>query len=47
MSCLIYVMIILLMIGSYCKDSWNSGTDPTCHSMGDVGGELYLASRSM
>lgn len=33
-------------LGSFCRDNWNSGTSPTCHLIGDAGGELYLAARS-
>ena len=30
---------------SDCKDSWNSRTDPTCHTLGDVGADFYNAAR--
>ena len=30
---------------SDCLDKWNEGTDPTCHTMGDVGGDFFLAYR--
>ena len=30
---------------SDCLDEWNSGTDPTCHTIGDTGGDFFLAYR--
>ena len=30
---------------SDCKDDWNNGTNPTCHSIGDTGADLFLAHR--
>ncbi len=29
---------------STCRDSWNSGSAPTCHIIGDVGGDLVLGA---
>lgn len=30
---------------SDCLDEWNSGTDPTCHTIGDTGADFFLAYR--
>ena len=30
---------------SDCLDEWNEGTDPTCHTLGDVGADFFLAYR--
>jgi hypothetical protein len=31
--------------GSDCQDIWNSGSSPTCHTLGDVGGDFYNTGR--
>ena len=31
--------------GSDCSDVWNSGSNPTCHTLGDVGGDFYNTGR--
>lgn len=30
---------------SWCKDQWNTGVEPICHTIGDTGGDLLLAYR--
>ena len=29
----------------FCHDEWNSGSSPTCHTIGDNGGDLFLSYR--
>jgi hypothetical protein len=31
--------------GSDCKDNWNGGPSPTCHTLGDAGADFYNGGR--
>lgn len=30
---------------SDCNDTWDGGPEPTCHTIGDTGADLFLAHR--